>query len=255
MQKNEEQYPVHLFILTPMYGGQCFGAFTQSLLQLNNAFSTPTKISYGFMFNESLIQRARNSLVQSALRTDATHLMFIDADIRFNPMDIPSMLAADLDVIAGIYPKKEINWESVRNAIAAGVPNDQLKNYTGSFVVSLANNVNTVKVPINQPLEVLDAGTGFMMIKRGVFDKLKKKKIVKTYKSDLVDLSNTVHHGEEITEYFKVPIEPETRRLLSEDYAFCRMCQKAGIKIHIAPWAKLAHFGTYAFEGQLIPTE
>lgn len=247
-----DRAPIHLFILTPMYGGLCHGAYTQSLLQLPNAMNRPATISYGFAFNESLVQRARNALVKTALASDATHIMFIDADIRFNPGDIATMIDADRDVIAGIYPKKEINWGSIRQAIAAGVPDSQLHQYTGSFVVSLVDQQRGAHVPVHQPVEVMDAGTGFMLIKRGVFGTLKAAGLVDSYRSDVVDLGRTVQHGSDIDEYFKVPIEPGTKRLLSEDYAFCRLCQQAGIKIHIAPWVRLAHFGTYAFEGQLM---
>ena len=118
------------------------------------------------------------------------------------------------------------------------------------MVVNLVDYQNEVTVPRNEPIEVFAGGTGFMLIKREVFEKLKP--VVKSYVNDVVDLSGQMG-ADRIYEYFPVFIEPETERLLSEDYAFCRIARDAGIKIHAAPWVQLGHFGTYLFEGGLIP--
>jgi len=239
-----------LFVSTPMYGGQCTGFYAQSLIQLNNLLkNTGNDCVMSFMFNESLITRARNALAHNFLKTDCTHLMFIDADIRFNAADIPPMVEADKDIICGIYPKKEINWHTVKAAVEAGVPVDQLKHHTGAFVVNLVEYSPTVTVPINQPVEIWNGGTGFMLIKREVFEQLADK--VPSYINDVTDLSGSIKQ-DEIKEYFATSIEEGTRRLLSEDYHFCNIWRKAGGKVWAAPWAQLSHIGTYAFEGQLL---
>jgi hypothetical protein len=117
-----------VFIATPMYGGQCAGWYTQSILEMVNVFSQNNiKAQFSFMFNESLITRARNALAHQFLKTDATHLMFIDSDIRFRPQDIVKMLEVDKEIICGIYPKKEINWTTVKQAMDKDVAQDQLK--------------------------------------------------------------------------------------------------------------------------------
>lgn len=239
----------NVFIATPMYGGQCFGAYEQGVLRLQDMFKQiGWSFSMSMIFNESLITRARNALVQQFLKSPCTHLFFIDADIRFEPGEAKMMVDADKDVICGIYPKKEINWTAVRNAIKAGVPDDQLKFHTGSFVVNLVNYQGAVTVPVNAPVEIWEGGTGFMMIKREVFEKMKPHCPV--YKNDVAG-SGTIR--EEITEYFATSIDPKTERLLSEDYHFCHTWRnKCGGKVHAAPWVNLAHFGTYAFEGQLL---
>jgi len=239
-----------LFVSTPMYGGQCTGFYAQSLIQLNNLLkNTGNDCVMSFMFNESLITRARNALAHNFLKTDCTHLMFIDADIRFNAADIPPMVEADKDIICGIYPKKEINWHTVKSAMDAGVPVDQLKHHTGAFVVNLVDYNASVTVPINQPVEIWNGGTGFMLIKREVFEQLADK--VPSYINDVTDLSGSIKQ-DEIKEYFATSIEEGTQRLLSEDYHFCNIWRKAGGKVWAAPWAQLSHIGTYAFEGQLL---
>ena len=241
-----------IFVATPMYGGQCAGYYTQSIMELNMLLQkSGVEAQYSFMFNESLITRARNALTNGFLKSGCTHLLFIDSDIKFRATDIMAMLEADKDIICGIYPKKEINWDSVKKAMDAGVPQNQLKSYTGSFVVNLVDYQGEVTVPIGQPVEIFNGGTGFMMIKKEVFEKLADK--VPSYFNDVNDLNGQMTIREEIKEYFATSIEPETGRLLSEDYHFCYIWRKAGGKVYAAPWCQLSHIGTYAFEGQLIP--
>jgi len=110
-----------------------------------------------------------------------------------------------------------------------------------------------VTVPVNEPVEIFNGGTGFMLIKREVFEKLSDH--VPSYLNDVLDLNGTVGQRDEIREFFATSIEPETGRLLSEDYHFCRIWRQIGGKVHAAPWCQLAHIGTYAFEGRLIPAE
>ena len=103
-----------VFVATPMYGGMATGTYTSSLLQTPAVLSqNGIGLYYAHMMNESLIPRARNKLTHDFLGTDATHLMWIDADIGFNPMDIVRMVQADKDIICGVYPKKEINWVEI----------------------------------------------------------------------------------------------------------------------------------------------
>ncbi len=242
----------HVVIATPMYGGMCTGHYTQSLLMTGSAFTQAgIQMSAMMMFNESLIQRARNGLVKNFLRTDGDYLMFIDADIGWNPHDIMPMIDADKDIICGIYPKKEINWHGVKAAVEAGVPVEQLKHHSGALVVNLVDYSGTVTVPRKDPLEIWNGGTGFMLIKRSVFEGLKDK--VATYTNDVVDLNNSVNPGDLIHEFFAVSIEEGTNRLLSEDYHFCMLARKHGYKVWAAPWVSLGHVGSYLFEGTLIP--
>ena len=252
IQKEKAPIEPIIFIATPMYGGMCAGFYTQSILQSVSVLAQAgIQTQFSFMFNESLITRARNALAHTFLKTKATHLLFIDADIRFRPEDIVEMVRANKDIICGIYPKKEINWQSTRQAMDAGVPFENLKSYTGSFVVNLVDYAGEVTVPVAEPVEIFNGGTGFMLIKRKVFQKLKKT--VPSYTNDVGDLAGQLNKADIIHEYFATSIEPETNRLLSEDYHFCRIWRLIGGKVYAAPWAQLAHMGSYLFEGQLIP--
>ena len=242
----------NIFVATPMYGGQCTGYYTQSMLTLGPVLNqNGYDMAYSAMFNESLIQRGRNALAHGFMqRPECTHLMFIDADIKFNPQDIIKMLEADKDIICGIYPKKEINWVEVEKAVKEGVPTDRLKTRTASVVVNLKDYAGSVTVPVSEPVEIFNGGTGFMLIKRSTFETMKS--VVSSYNNDVLFLDGGISN-DRITEYFACAVEPGTERLLSEDYFFCWKAREAGLKVWAAPWAQLGHFGSYLFEGGLLP--
>ena len=234
-----------------MYGGMCTGFYAQSLLTFQKELTANgVDCTFSFMFNESLITRARNALTHGFLNSNATHLMFIDADIRFIPRQFFAMLDADKDIICGIYPKKEINWDTVKAAVERGEQPENLKRYTGSLVVNLVNNAGEVKVPINEPVEIWNGGTGFMLIKREVFEGLADK--VPAYTNNVMDLGGGLK-DDRIREYFATSIDPDSNVLLSEDYHFCRLARMNGYKVWAAPWVQLAHLGSYLFEGGLLP--
>lgn len=240
-----------LFVATPMYGGLCHGNYAVGLLTSVGVFSQAgIQMQFAYMMNESLITRARNSLAYDFLETDCTHLMFIDADIGFNPADIPPMLDADKDIICGMYPKKEINWLDVEKAVKAGVPANQLSYYTGAFVVNAVGDAANVEGQINQPIEISNGGTGFMVIKREVFEGLADK--VPEYHNDMFLSTDDHTKVKVIKEFFATSIDADSgNRLLSEDYHFCKIARQAGYKVWAAPWAQLSHCGSYIFNGLL----
>lgn len=238
---------VKVMVATPMYGGMCTGAYTQSVSQLPLlAKEYGVDLSFGFTFNNSLVPHARNTLADIFLRHDFTHLFFIDADIEFKAPDFMSLLAADKPVIAGVYPQKTINWEAVHQAAAKGVPANQLAEYSGTLIVQFIGDHEDRTVPLTEPFEVKGAGTGFMCIKREVFEQLAKHVI--EFKEGAGDEERMVK------EYFFIRNAPNETQM-SEDIAFCWLCRQHGIPIYIAPWVKLGHMGTYTFRGSPVIVE
>lgn len=253
----EELRKRKIFLSVPMYGGQCAGIFTKSVSEL-----TAACIRYGielkqfFLFNESLITRARNYCVDEFLRSDCTHLMFIDSDIGFSGESVLTLLAlasddSPYDVICGPYPKKCISWEKVIQAVNAGVADHDaniLDRFVGDYVFNPAEG--TTEIKIDQPVEVLESGTGFMMIQRRVFEKYQTAYPERWYKPDHV---RTEHFdgSREIMAYFDTIIDPKTKRYLSEDYDFCQNVRNMGSKVWLCPWIELQHVGSYIFGGSL----
>jgi hypothetical protein len=240
-----------ILVATPMYGGLCNGAYALGLLNMPGTFANAgMSMMYTYMMNESLITRARNSLAHDFMNTECTHLMFIDADIGFNPQDIIPMVHADKDIICGMYPKKEINWVQVEAAVKAGVPTEKLKDHTGIFVVNAVNYEKEIAANISDIVEIANGGTGFMLIKREVFAGLSDK--VPEYINDMFAVTDDHNEKKVIKEYFATSIDTTSgNRLLSEDYHFCKIAREAGYKIWAAPWAQLSHTGSYVFSGYL----
>jgi hypothetical protein len=241
-----------LFVATPMYGGACAGPYTKSCLDLSTVCNKHgIQVQFYFLFNESLITRARNYLVDEFLRSDSTHLMFIDSDIAFNPMDVLALLALDKDIIGGPYPKKTIAWEKVHDAAKLHLAEDnplKLEQYSGDYVFNVVPG--TTQIRLDEPVEVLETGTGFLMIKREAFVKFAAAYPELSY---LPDHNRTVAFdgSREILAYFDTVIEPKTKRYLSEDYMFCQWARKIGLQVFLCPWMQLQHIGTYIFGGSL----
>jgi len=250
-----------LFVATPMYGGQCNGMYTRSLCDLT-ALCTRygLEIRSYFLFNESLITRARNYCVDEFLRSDAQHLLFIDSDIGFNPQDVIAMMALqaenpEYDVIAGPYPKKCITWEKILAAVNKGVADNNpniLEDFVGDFVFNpyFDGTEESKTIRLDEPAQVLEAGTGFMMIARDTFNKYVQAYPDIMYKPDHVR-TDAFDGSREIGMYFQAEVDPVSKRYLSEDYLFCQNARKAGMKVWLCPWMHLQHAGSYVFGGKL----
>jgi hypothetical protein len=249
-----------IFVATPMYGGNCHGMYCKStadLAKLGQAYGMDIKFFY--LFNESLITRARNYCVDEFMRSDYTHLMFIDSDIGFDPNDVLTLAALmdtddpenDKHIMCGPYPKKTIAWEKIKRAVDKGFADEnpgELERFVGDYVFNPAEGQTEVR--IDEPVKVLEGGTGFMMITRQAFEKFQKTYPDYTYLPDHV---RTKHFDgtREIFMYFQALIDKKSKRYLSEDYMFCQWMREAGEATWMAPWMKLLHTGSYTFGGSL----
>ena len=259
--KIEELRKKKIFVATPMYGGMCSGMYTKSTADLATiATQYGMDVRFFYLFNESLITRARNYLVDEFLRSPYTHLMFIDSDIHFNPNDVLTLAALDKEIIGAPYPKKVIAWEKVRNAVDAGMADDdptKLEEFTGDFVFNPIGGTTEIKV--SEPVEVLEIGTGFMLIAREVLEKFRDAYPQFSYKPDH-NRSENFDGSRYIHAFFDTVIDSEafagagsggSDRYLSEDYMFCQFTRKIGISTWLCPWMKLGHVGSYVFNGTL----
>lgn len=246
-----------LFIATPMYGGQCSGLYTKSTNDLAmSAARYGIDIKFYYLFNESLITRARNYCVDEFLRSDYTHLIFIDSDIGFNFKDVYTLMhmcdsADEYGIITGAYPKKTIAWEKIKLAVDKGFADTnpfQLEHFVGDYVFNPDENVTSFR--IDEPVKIREGGTGFMMIHREVFEKYAETYPELSYIPDHV---RTEHFdgSREITAFFDCVIDPESKRYLSEDYMFSHYARAAGINVWLCPWIQLKHTGSYTFGGSL----
>jgi hypothetical protein len=254
----EELRKKKIFIATPMYGGVCGGQYCKSTADLSAMGAQyQMDVRFFYLFNESLITRARNYLVDEFLRSDCTHLMFIDSDIGFDPNDVIalSVIAAegsDKEIVCGPYPKKCIAWEKIKRAVDKGFADknpENLEKYVGDYVFNPKEG--TGSIPLDEPVEVLEGGTGFMMIQRSALEKFAAAYPQYSYLPDHV---RTEHFDgtREILQYFQAEIDPKSKRYLSEDYWFCQKMWDINVKTWLCPWMKLQHTGSYVFGGSLV---
>jgi hypothetical protein len=237
-----------IMIATPMYGGMCTGHYVQGLLMtMAKMREVGVNVAWCQIMNESLITRARNDLARVFLESDHDYLMFIDADIGFDGEAIAHLMLADKDIACGIYPKKEVNWDSVERAASLEITSN-LKDYAGAFVF---NMVGTGDVHTDETgcIEVRHGGTGFMLIKRKVFEQLLPH--VPTYRTSSFKNDKGEYEKPLTHEFFATSIDA-TGALLSEDYHFCELWRNHGGKIHAHPFIKLHHVGTYVFGGDIL---
>jgi hypothetical protein len=305
---------LRIFVATPMYGGQCTGMFSKSCADLSTLCTQlGVDLKYYFLFNESLITRARNYLVDEFLRAESieeveqpdgtkkkirhkfTHLMFIDSDIGFSPNDVLALAALcrdGKDIICGPYPKKCISWEKIKLAVDKGYADkdpENLERYVGDYVFNPAPGTPN-QIRLDQPVEVLESGTGFMCISREALEKYIAEYPHLNYVPDHVrtkhfDGSREIHASfdalidnkhsnivKEIEAFFEknptftkeeiIGFVKDTKtsaygmeysnRYLSEDYMFCQWARRIGLTIWLCPWMKLHHAGSYIFGGSLV---
>ena len=210
-------------ICMPCYGGMLTESTFMSYIKWSNTCrQLGLEWTMETMTNESLISRARNTLVAKFLNNpDSTHLMFIDADIGWEPWHLLVMLNRDVDVIGGLYPMKTLPIKWVVNGFdGAEQGPDGLQ-------------------------EVSKTGTGFMLVKRHVFDKLNSHPAVKPFNND-------IGLPKELDQHLKTYYDTAVRenRYYSEDWTFCENWRDLGGKIWVDKRVLLRHTGTYTFDFQ-----
>lgn len=243
-----------VMIATPMYGGMCSAQYLGGILDTIQVLGgKDIGVAVSNITNESLITRGRNALVKAFLETEFDYLMFIDADIGFSGKDVLTLIEADRDIACGIYPKKEINWSSVRRGVQEGAQN--LSEFAGAFVLNLDPTMPTVTTDEKGMIPVRHAGTGFMLIKREVFEKLKDK-VPEYINNNVKDANGNVIAAAtgRIREYFSTKIDKDGM-LLSEDYFFCDLWRDNGGTVWANPFIKLSHVGTHNYTGDIVKSE
>lgn len=235
---------VKLFLSTPCYGGLCLEKYMTSIIKLQLLLiKEGIQLYLDTTENESLVHRARNIAVGRFIqKTDCDYFMFVDADVHFDPESVVRLLRSGHDISVACYPKKVVMWEQAAKAVENG-DNRNMAMLSSSLVINFGAKQLSVE---NGFIPILDGPTGFMMIKREVFKKLEDEFPELWCKND--------HQGRDFDDYhacFDCWIDPDSRRYLSEDYAFCRRWQKCGGKIWADINTTLGHVGNLPFMGCL----
>jgi len=240
----------NVFFAIPCYDSHVTEPFMMSFLQTLLYFRDIGLKFSVCTISDSLINRARNNLVAKFMGNESfTHMMFIDSDIQFDKESVLKLLWHDKEVVTASYPIKEINWDTVKTGANEGLDASKLMEYGSRYVVHLTEpGVNVVNID-KGALECFEAGTGFMLVKREVFDKMFKKYKKLKYNDDTGSLK-----GQEADYSYALfnSYVDDSGRFLSEDYGFCRYWQKMGGKVWVDPAINLTHFGRIKYAGNMM---
>lgn len=236
---------IKLFVATPCYCGNVNVGYMQSVMGLQQLCE---RLDIGFKFYtipfDSLIPRARNVCANVFLQGDYTHLFFIDADIQFQPVHVIQMLKHNKDIICGAYPKKILNHELVKKHASESKDMSDLIYKSTSYAINFAHEDNKISI-VNGVTEIKDAPTGFLIIKKNVLEDIKNANPEQVYVNDI----RAYGYGKEFYDFFLCGVFEN--RYLSEDYGFCRLCQKLNYKVYCDTLVKLTHIGQFYYTGCL----
>ncbi|WP_322032702.1 hypothetical protein [Paraburkholderia sp. J76] len=241
-----------VFVVSPIYNDQCYGSYACSLLELQHALSqTGRQFVFRFMKNNSLISRARNLLCHAFLQDElATHLLFVDADIAFDAADVLRMLSYDHDVMAALYPTKDVNWSRVAEAARScpNLPAEILPLIAGKFETFKPLQAE-IRMPIDEPFPIASTGMGLTLIRRSVFHRM-----IDAYPSLLCKApnggANYLNGVESVPGLFNEMTSPDGF-LLGEDFSFCERWRAIGGKVHGCAWFNIRHLGTYEYASDI----
>jgi hypothetical protein len=250
--KKSDASKIKLYIGVPTHGGNVSIIFTSALAKLtcvlqDNGIDFTVKLHNGEM-----VARARNKIANQFLRSDCTHLLFIDSDIGFHAEDVLAMIAANLYVVGGVYPMKHYRWERIEQQLnePAQTQKIEVPNLAMDYVWNpVPQSGKVVRSPfifaetIRQCIEVKEVGTGFLLLKREALEMWAQRYPYYSYLDDFEG-----NHGVRVTTFFDYGIVND--RYLSEDYWFCSFWREMGGKVWAWPWARLAHAGNHIFQGQ-----
>lgn len=237
------------------YGGSCKSEFALSCSALfvgSMRKRNDVAFSQNGIFFESLISRARNVCGSHVLHAEYTHLLFVDADIVFKPDDVLALLDADVDVACGPYAKKYISKQKLAYAAKFSPEclgsNQWVDALTDASTELDVKDYQAIKSGANI-IEVDYAATGFMLIKKSVFEKIAAARPDLEYKNDI---DGYMGLADKYYNFFPSNINPDSKKYESEDYGFCNLWRSIGGKIHVIPSIKLEHLGNQSFGLDLV---
>ena len=250
--------------MTPCYGSLCYANYVSSLLTTMNLFSQlGIRLKIEFCRNDSLVSRARNNLVAKVMSDPAvTHMLFIDSDITWSPIDIFKLVLAEKSIIGGIYPIKNYDWDKLispdRNVVQEWIDaknKSQLKSAVSDAEIIQHKLMRYNLNYLSQTLEikhnlarVKHIATGFMMIRRDTIEKMSRAFPSTKYTDDVGYLTGS----ENDFAYALFDCGVEDDHYFSEDWLFCMRWAKMGGEIWTDVTINLNHCGVEDFKGSYL---
>ena len=150
---------------------------------------------------------------------------------------------------------KTVNWDAVKESIADNpdIGHDELAHKSANYVINVASSEHREQVGQVRDgfIKVANIGTGFLMIKRQVFLDMMKEYPELQYANDIMAFKGKIEE-KSMWCFFDTWLHPETKRYLSEDYAFCQRFIDMGGEVWGDLLCPLHHRGTYVFRGSAV---
>ncbi len=242
-------------VVTPCFGEKLCLNYVLSLVNFQReCIAAQMPFDIHFRPGDSLVTRVRNDCVAHFLSHDAyTHLFWIDADIGFSPEAAFRLLLSGRDVVAGVYPLKREDWPA--GGVPQGTTRQKFEELFARYTVNTGREGETeVHLVVDRDgfMPVREAPTGFMCIRRRVFDRLIAQYPERRYVPDWPE--GTYPTGGLHYRFFDVMVDPESNRYLSEDYGFCRIWEALGGDIYVDARSDLTHLGERLYRGDFAAT-
>jgi hypothetical protein len=240
----------HLVVATPCFGGQVSSIYASSIFHLQRVLRSKSNVDLKVHLRDgdALITRARANLVTMFLDDPAaTHLLFVDADIGFTPEQVFRLIESGADVVAGTYPIKRVNWDKAKRMLEGNRP--PVPSAALDYVLEINDPDNIVLV--NGFTRVRYAGTGFLMIRRHVLERMCRHPAYASLQFFREHSADALAGSPNRFALFECMIDPRSGTYLSEDFAFCKRWTDIGGEIWADLESRLDHVGPSMFRGDI----
>ena len=241
---------IHLMVATPCFGGQVSSIYAGSVFHLQRAVRSKPNMDLTVLMRDggALITRARANLVTLFLdNPSATHLLFVDADIGFTPDQVFRLIESEADVVAGVYPIKRVNWDKAKRMLEANRPTSPAAALDYVLEIDDPDRVVTV----DGFTRVRFAGTGFLMIRRHVLERMCQHPAYASLQFFKEHSLDALAGSPNRFALFECMIDQKTGTYLSEDFAFCKRWTDIGGEIWADLESRLDHVGPSVFHGDV----
>src|SRR5260370_4168557 len=228
---------IHLMVATPCFGGQVSSIYAGCVFHWQRTVGSRSNIDLTVLMRDgdALITRARANLVTLFLDDpSATHLLFVDADIGFVPDQVFRLIESEADVVAGVYPIKRVNWDKAKRMLEANRPN--VPSAALDYVLEIDNPDHVVAV--NGFTRVRYTGTGFLMIRRHVLERMCQHPTYASLQFFREHSLDALAGSPNRFALFECMIDQSTGTYLSEDFAFCKRWTDIGGGVTPIPLAR-----------------
>ena len=224
-----------VLIGTPCFGAQVSCNYTKCLISTLNLFKEYGIECHVSFIPNQIVTRARNLIAQEFMVGNYSHLFFIDADIEWNPDDALKLIKHNKDIIIGLYANKSYIVNEKRE-VQGNLYN--ALQYSTTFLGAVAN------MDKDKLMQVKYGATGFMCIKRHVFEKL-------------MPTTEYYLHNSKTRIYDFFPCRVVNKEYLTEDYYFCKIWRDLNSEtnhIYADLTIKLNHEGWHSYRGDPLKT-